>query len=192
MIDANAVLEQARTGMAPGNWRVLSARRGYFVQATIIGVVFLVAAVAAAIYLLATGTVFGYGLTDQTSNNVLLVWLVIDMLVLLAVAIFGVVAAIRSLIAMGSADEQKLVLMPEGFVMQRGPSGKNIVAVQYENIVNMKPSVRNGNVYLVMQARGASKPSQISLDGRFGKPKQLAQEITGTFAGVAAARARGQ
>ena len=190
MLNANAVLEQVRSGMAPNTWQVLRANRSYFVQQVVIGVVLVIAAIAGAVYLLATGTVVGYGLNDQTANNVLLVWLVIDMVVLLAVVIVGIVMAVRHLAQMGSASEQLLVLTPEGFVRRLGPGNNQTTTYDFSAIAGMKLTVQNGAVSLLIQRRADGKQLRVQLDGRFGKPKPIAQQITGAYASSVAVQAR--
>ena len=189
MLNANAVLEQVRAGTAPANWQVLRANRSYFVQQTVLGVLLTLGAITAAIYLLVTGTVVGYGLSDQTSDNVLLVWLVIDMLVLLALVITGIVMVIRHLGQMGSASEQMLVLTPEGVIQSLGSGEKQTTTYDYSAIAGMKTSVQSGSVYVLMQRRADGKQLKFEVNGRFGKPKQIAQQITGAFASAATARA---
>jgi hypothetical protein len=191
MIDANAVLAQLRAGMAPGGWQVLPAKRSHFVTNGVAGFVLAILAIAGAAYVLFTGTVFGYGLTDQTSNSELTVWLVIDLVVLLAFVIGGIVSGIRSLAQLDNLDEQALILMPEGFVMRRGSSEKQTTTVSYATVAGIRMTANRGGVYLLIQPIGRS-PFRIALDGRYGKPKQLAQQITGAFARFAAARAAAQ
>lgn len=190
MVNANAVVEQVRMGTAPADWQVLRANRSFFVQQAILGALLTIAAIAAAIYLLMSGTVVGYGLNDQTPDNVLTVWLIIDMVVLLALVITGIVLAIRHLSQMGPAAEQMLVLTPEGFVRRLGAGDKQTSTFDYSAISGMKTSVQSGTVYLLIQRRADGKVLKVKMDGRFGKPKQVAQEITGAFASSAAARAR--
>ena len=189
MIDSNAVITQVRSGTAPASWQVIPARRAFFVQGAIWGVVVAVAAVAAAVYLLASGTVVGYGVNDQTSNGVLNFWFIVDMVVLALFLVGGVVFSITRLRSLGSAEDQALILMPEGFVMRLGPSANATRVVNYQNIAILTPTVRNGNVFLVMQAANGRK-IQVQLDSRFGKPKPLAQQIQGMHAAYVTANVR--
>lgn len=190
MVNANAVLEQARMGTAPADWQVLRANRSFFVQQTIVGVVLAIAAIAAAIYLLATGTVVGYGVNDQTPDSVLSVWLIIDMIVLLVIVVIGGVMAIGHVRQMGAAGEQLLVLTPEGFVRYMGAGEKRTTTYDFSAIAGMKMSVQSGTVYLLVQRRADGKQLKVPFDGRFGKPKQIVQQITGAFASYASARAQ--
>jgi hypothetical protein len=189
MIDSNTVIGQVRAGTAPPTWQVLPARQAFFVQGAIAGVVIAIAAVAAAAYLLLSGTVVGYGLNDQTSNNVLIFWFIVDMVVLVLFLVGGIVFSIIRLRSLGSADDQTLILMPEGLVMRLGPAANATRVVNYQSITTLTPTVRNGNVFLVMQAANGRKV-QINLDSRFGKPKPLAQQIQGMHAAYVTANVR--
>ncbi|HEX6800677.1 MAG TPA: hypothetical protein VF116_23395 [Ktedonobacterales bacterium] len=186
MMDSNAIIGQVQSGAAPANWQVLRARRGFFVQGAIGGIVLAVFAAAAAVYLFATGTVVGYGLNDQTPNGVLTFWFIADMVVLAAIVVIGIVFCINRLVTLGSTESQLLVLMPQGFVMRLGSSAKATRRVSYQQIATMVPTVRRGNVSLVMQTRDGRKVT-LPLDGRFGKPRPLAQQIQGMHAAYMAA-----
>lgn len=188
MFDPNAILGQVQTGMAPSNWHVLRARRAYFVQSAVSGFVIAVLAIAATVYILSSGTVFGYGLNDQTPENVAFFWFIVDMVVLAAFLIGGIIFAILRLVAMRSAENQVLVLMPEGFVMRTGTSAKATRTVLYQNVATMVPTTHNGSVSLVMRLANGRK-AQVGLDSRFEKPKALAQQIQGMHAAYASAAA---
>ena len=189
MIDSNTVIGQVRAGTAPPTWQVLHARQAFFVQGAIAGIVIAIAAVAAAAYLLLSGTVVGYGLNSQTSDNVLNFWFIVDMVVLVLFLVGGIVFSVTRLRSLGSADDQALILMPEGFVMRLGPAANATRVVNYQGIATLTPTVRNGNVFLVMQAANGRRV-QIELDSRFGKPKPLAQQIQGMHAAYVTANVR--
>lgn len=186
MFDPHAIISQAQSGMAPPNWEVLRARRGFFVQSAVSGGVLAVLAVAAAVFLWSSGTIVGYGINDQTPGNVAFFWFIVDMVVLAIVLVGGIVFAIRRMVALGSAEAQMLVLMSEGFVMRTGTSAKSTRTVRYQNVATLVPTVRNGSVNLVMQLANGRK-AQVPLDSRFGKPKPLAKQIQGMHAAYVSA-----
>lgn len=193
VIDANAAIQQVRSGTAPPSWQVLRARPTFFMWSAIGGVVFTLAAIAAAIYLFVSNTVVGIGVTDQTPPNVALFWLIVDMLVLAACAVIGVVSAVRHVRRLGSASEQMLVLMPEGFVLRRGTTEKDVTTINYQRIATMTPTAKNGAMVLAMTIAGSGKRAAVTLDNRFGPAKKLASEIAGTHAHyVSTARASAQ
>src|SRR5260221_8250466 len=94
MLDSTTILSQVRSGIAPSTWQVYRPSRSFFVQGAIGGVVLLIAAIAAAAYLLLSGTVVGYGVNDFSSEGVLTFWFIADLVVLLAFAIGGIVLAV--------------------------------------------------------------------------------------------------
>lgn len=178
MIDANAVVQQVKTGAAPASWQAARASRSYFMWNVIGGIALTIGAIAAAIYLYSSGTIVGIGVNDQTPDSIAFFWFIADMLVLAVLAIGGIVFAILRARAIGTADDQMLVLMPEGFVKRTGTGAKDTLTVNYGNIATVTPSVQNGTQYLVLQTK-AGKRVKIEIDGRFGKPKALAQQIAG-------------
>ena len=182
MIDANAVVQQARYGTAPATWQVLRANRSFFVVG-VFGYLFLiVAAIAGAAYLLLTGTIVGIGVDNpNVSDGWLLLWLVIDMVVLAVLALVGVGMTISRLRGMGTLDDQMLVLMPEGFVMRLGPSEKQTTTVSYQNVATITPTIDSGTYYLKLQMPDGSQ-TKVEVDGRFGKPKQISEQIQGMHA----------
>lgn|SRR5690242_13888571 len=191
MIDANAVIQQVKAGAAPASWQVIPARGSFFMWNAFGGVALMIGAVAAAIYLFLSGTIVGIGVNDQTPDNVAFFWFIVDMLVLAALAIGGVVFAIRRALAINSADEQMLVLLPEGFVKRTGTSEKDTLAVNYANLITATPAVRNGSQYLDVQTK-AGKRVSIEIDGRFGNAKALVRQISGQHAHYVTASAGGQ
>lgn len=191
MIDANAVVQQVKAGAAPASWQVIPARGSFFLWSALAGVALAIGAVAAAIYLFLSGTIVGIGVNDQTPDNVAFFWFIVDMLVLAALAIGGTVFAIRRALAISSAGEQMLVLLPEGFVKRTGTSDKDTLAVNYANLSTITPAVRNGSQYLDVRTK-AGKRVSIELDGRFGNAKTLARQIAGQHAHYVTASVGGQ
>ncbi len=191
MIDANAVVQQVKAGAAPASWQVFSARGSYFLWNALGGAALAIGAVAAPIYLFLSGTIVGIGANDQTPDNVAFFWFIVDMLVLAALFIGGIVFAIRRALAISSASEQMLVLLPEGFVKRTGTSAKDTLAVNYANLTTVTPTVRNGSHYLSVQTK-AGKRVSIEIDARFGNAKTLVRQIAGQHAHYVTASAGGR
>lgn len=189
MIDWNRVIEHVRMGTAPASWHVVRAKISFFVWSAIGGVVLAIAAAAGEAYLLASNTVVGYGLTDSTPDGILNVWHAVDLAAAIVFAIAGIVFAILRVREMGKLDEQMFVLLPEGFVLRRGDGPKGTQAYNYPNIRTISRQVRNGTVYLIMQA-GDGRNMRIQIDGRFGKPKAIAQQIQNAHAQYTTAMVR--
>jgi hypothetical protein len=185
MLDANTIVTQVRAGTGPASWQVLRPQPSYFMQGAIGGVVLLVAAVAAAAYLLLSGTVVGYGLGNQTPEGVLTFWLIADLVVLVILAVGGIALLIGRLRAMGTMDEQLLVLTPEGYLMRTGAGDKQTALVDFQRIAPVQMAISNGTVYLLCQQRNTGRTIKQEVDSRFGKPKIVAQQIlalSGQFA----------
>lgn len=191
MIDANAVVQQVKAGAAPASWQVIPARGSFFLLSALGGIVVAVAAAGAEIYLRASNSVYGIGIPPDASEGVLNFWGAVDLIFFAAVAIGGVVFAIMRALAIGSADEQMLVLLPEGFVKRTGTSEKDTLAVNYANLTTATPTVRNGSHYLSVQTK-AGKRVSIEFDGRFGNAKALVRQISGQHAHYVTALASGQ
>lgn len=189
MIDAGMVLRMVRSGQVPPQWQVVRAKRGFFLMQSFLGVLLVILGVGGAVALLASGTVIGYGLSDTSPDGVVTFWFVVDMLVLAACVIGGIVLAIQQLLRLGTVDEQVLVLMPDGFVMRRGSAPKDTLAYSYDSIRAVDRVVRNGTNYLVMQPV-QGRAVRLTLDGRFGPPKRIAQQIQAMAVDYRAARAR--
>jgi hypothetical protein len=182
VIDANAAIQQASTGMAPPSWQVLRARPSFFVWSAIGGIAFTLGAIAAVIYLRVSHMIVGMGLTDQTPTSVLAFWQVADLVVLAVCVVLGIVGAVRHLRRLGSAADQMLILMPEGFVMRRGTGSKDVTTVNFARVASMTPSAQRGGIALAMRIAGSGKPAQVTFDNRFGPAKRLTQEIAGMHA----------
>ena len=181
MINAEAVVQQVRAGATPADWQVMRAKSSFFVWSAIGGIVFTFLAVVAAGYLFLTGTFVGIGVNDQTPDNVAFFWFIVDMVVLAAVAIGGIVFAILRARDLGSVNEQMLVLMPDGFVKRAGVGPKGTFSATYANIARLTPAVRNGTQYLDAVTPDGRRVS-VELDGRFGNAKKLARQIAGQHA----------
>ena len=191
MIDAEAIVQQVRAGAAPADWQVMRAKPSFFVWSAIGGIIFTFLAVVAAGYLLLTGTIVGIGVNDQTPDNVAFFWFIVDMVVLVAVAIGGIVFAILRARDLGSVNEQVLVLMPDGFVKRTGVGPKGTFSATYANIATLRSVVRNSSQYLDAVTRDGRHAS-VEMDGRFGNAKKLARQIAGQHAHYVATHSAGQ
>jgi hypothetical protein len=190
MIDAEAVVQRVKTGAAPADWQVMGAKPSFFVWSATGGIVVTFLAVVAAGYLFLTGTIVGIGVNDQTPHNVAVFWFIVDMVALVAVAIGGIVFAIRRGRDLGSATEQILVLLPDGFVKRVGAGPKGTFSATYATIARLTPAVRNSSQYLDIVTRDGRRAS-VALDGRFGNAKSLARQIAGQHAHYVATHSAG-
>jgi hypothetical protein len=187
-MDGQAVIQQVRAGTVPASWQVYHARRSYFMQSAILSLAGAVVAVAAAIWLITSGTVIGIGVTDTTPPNIATFWLIVDMIVA-GICFLGALGfAFARLRGLGSVDEQMLVLQPDGFVMVRGRRPRDTTVARFANVASLTPSVNNGTTSLVLVAGRSGKKLTIELDARFGPPKQIATDIQGMYAQYAHVR----
>lgn len=181
MIDTQTAIQRVKTGTAPASWQVSRASRSFFLWSVLGGVALMTGAVAAAIYLYLSGTIVGIGVNDETPDGLALLWFIVDMLILAALTITGIVFAIRRAIAIGTASEQMLILMPEGFVKRTGTAARDTLAVNYATIAAVTASADNGPQVLVMDT-SAGQRLKVEIDGRFSHAKALKQQIAGQHA----------
>lgn len=191
MLDANAIMMQVGAGTAPPTWRVLRARAGYFITNALLYGAFGLAALAAIAYVIISGTIFYYGVAPDPGSTGALVWFIIDIVVLLGITILFLVNSIGRLINVGSAQQQALVLTPEGFV---AVTRQGTQAYPFAIINGMTAAaVRGGNVVLTMRRADNGKQLKYTLDGRYGAPKPIAASILaaqGQYATAMATQAR--
>lgn len=188
MLDSNTIVTQVRAGTAPGTWQVLRPNRSYYVSGALGGFVLAIGAIAAAVYLFVSGTIVGYGVSESSSDGYLTVWFFIDMLVLLGFLIGGIALTIGRIRAMGTMDEQMLVLMPDGYLLRKGPGEKDTALVSFERMAPVQVSISNGEVFLLAQQVSTNKTLKLAMDSRFGKPKLVAQQILALYGQYKAAR----
>lgn len=177
MLDGEAIVHQALQGSAQPNWRVFPAKLSHFlgsIAGYAIGALLLLGVIA---YLAANPDVaFSLGSSSDTPN-VIQFWRNIDFVVagvmtLACIALLGL--SVRGL---STVKHQVLVLLPEGFVMQKGAEKKTMTVIEFGAISGIATSVSNGNWSLVMPRTNGKGAVKLDLDGRFGSPKQIAKTL---------------
>lgn len=190
MIDGQAIVQQALQGYAPPAWQVLRARPSHF-WGRIIGGIFLTLLVLGFIGYLIVDPGFAIGLRGAVNVEGLhQFWRTVDFIAggVFTVAFIGyIVFGVRDLITM---DHQVLVLMPEGFVMQKGTTTKTLSTVAYEAVSGARMQIDRGTVNLIMPRASRQGAVKLEIDSRFGKPKPLAQQIIQAQMAYAAYRVR--
>lgn len=190
MLDGNAIMQQALYGGAPPTWTVIPARRSHFLQTIAGAIVGAVLGVGGIVYLVLNPD-FVIGLRGAVEiSSTFQFWRILDYAVCGLIIIGCIVYAISTARNMGSVAQQMLILMPEGFVMQRGDSAKTLSAISYAAIGQPRITVSNGTVYLVMQRAQSANAMRLELDNRFGPAKQIAQRIIDAQATYVAATTR--
>lgn len=190
MLDGNAIMQQALYGGANPNWTVIPARRSHFVQNIVAGIVGAILFMGAIVYLLFNQD-FVVGLLGAVDiPGSFQFWRITDYVVG-GLAIVGCIAfAINTAREMDTLAQQMLILMPEGFVMQRGASAKTLSAIAYAAIGKPRITVNRGTVYLIMPRVQGTNAMRLELDNRFGPAKKIAQRIIDAQAVYAAATTR--
>jgi len=174
MIDGEAVLQQALQGSAPPNWRVYPAKVSHFlgsIAGYAIGTLLLLGLIA---YLAANPDVAISLQGSSDAPNVSQFWRVIDFVVGGVMVLACVVLLVLSIRGLGTVKHQALVVLPEGFVMQKGAGKKGMTAIEFGAITGIATSVSNGNWSLVIPRANGKGAIKLELDGRFGPPKKIA------------------
>lgn len=172
MMDSSAILNQVRAGVAPAAWKVLPAKGSHFIITGLFSILFGLALIGGLVYLLFSNTLI-YFLVPPVNDGLKIFWFLFDNLVGGAVAIGLIVAGIMKLAEMGSAQQQAMVLMPEGFVIQT----KKPVVVHYGQVAGMTVALNRGDVILNMRRADNGQTMKVTLDSRFGAPKPIGQAI---------------
>lgn len=177
MLDPNQVLQQVQQRTNPPDWQVLPAKQSHFIQSLFGGIALILIGLAAAGYLLLNPDfVIGLrGLVDLDSMQT--VWRIVDFVLCAAIVASGGVLIRGAVAGMATQDQQMLVLMPDGFVMQKGNTSKTMSAIAYANVRSPQVVVKSGTTYLMMARANGQGALRLEVDGRFGPPKQIAKRI---------------
>lgn len=178
MIDGEAVIQQSLQGSAPPNWRVLPAKVSHFlgsIAGYAIGAVLLLAFIG----FLAVNPDARVTLQGSSSDapNVIQFWRTIDFVVAGVMALACVALLVLGVRGLGTVKQQALVVLPEGFVMQKGTDKKTLSVIEFGAITGIATSVSNGNWTLVIPRANGKGVIKLALDGRFGAPKQIAKML---------------
>ena len=174
MIDGEAVMQQVLQGSAPPNWRVFPAKLSHFLG-SIIGYAIATLLFLGFIGFLVIAPDFAIGLQGSSdAPNIVQFWHTIDFVVAGALALGCAALLVSSIRGLGSVKQQALVLLPEGFVMQKGTGKKSMTVVNFGAITGVGTSVLQGNWSLVMPRANGDGSIKVELDARFGAPKNIA------------------
>jgi hypothetical protein len=184
-LSAKQVLDAVRTGTLPQNWHVMHATKGYFLgQGAFLTFLGLLIAFPGGLllfvllYMLAT--------PSPTSAHDNSIWLVlVAALLIVAGGIGFVIAGIKQFRRIKTAEQEVLVLMPQGFVQGDVSSGTPTRGGWYSELLDIKLEVtagrRRARIHLNIQPE-LRDPWTWDLDGRFEPPDHLAQRILSAFA----------
>lgn len=174
MIDGEAVMRQVLQGSAPPNWRVFPAKLSHFLG-SIAGYAIAVLLFLGFIGFLVIAPDFVIGLKGAVDVPTLhSFWRTVDFVVAGALALGCAALLVSSMRGLGSVKQQALVLLPEGFVMQKGADKKTMTVVHFGAITGVGTSVVQGNWSLVMPRANGNGNIKVEIDARFGAPKNIA------------------
>ncbi|GAC1451854.1 MAG: hypothetical protein PVSMB4_11990 [Ktedonobacterales bacterium] len=190
MIDGQAIVQQALQGYAPPGWQILRARQSHFLGTIISGIALTLLVLGLIGYLIVDpGFVIGLrGAVNVDSLHQF--WRIVDFIAGGVFAAAFIALTVKGVRDLGTIDNQVLVMMPEGFVMQKGPATKAPLTVAYESTAGARLQIDRGTVYLLLARANRQGALKIEIDGRFGKPKPIAQQIIQAQTAYAAAHVR--
>ena len=178
MLNGEAIVAQARQGVTYPGWQVWRASERYFLGQALIAVILLILIGIGILYLVSNGNVAllpGYGSSDTPLDaNALSTWRAIDFGVGGLFAAVMAVLLVRAAAASANAAEQVLVLLPEGFVLGTSKTPK---AYHFGSFRAVSLSNNRGAISLNLTPAAGGQKVRVSLDGRFGKSKPIAQAI---------------
>lgn len=174
MIDGNVVVAQAQQGSVPPVWQVLRAKTSFFYQHAALGMLGLLIGAGVFLYLvLNPNTAFERG-SDTTTASGISLWRNIDFVVLSVIALVSIYVLLKNLAESANADQQVLVIMPEGFVI----STDKIQTYAFSNIHHIAITLNSrGAATIKLTPLSGSLVIHVHLDKRFGDTEQIAQNI---------------
>ncbi|HZS77776.1 MAG TPA: hypothetical protein VFA41_14275 [Ktedonobacteraceae bacterium] len=180
MIDGPMVVAQAQHGQVPPYWQVFRGKRSHFYNQAIAGLIVLLIAAGLAFYLYANPNIAivpGYSSGGDLAPDSFNLYRMGDYVFVAVLAALGIFYLIKSLVESDRATSQMLVLMPQGFVIHK----KTSEAYVFSAYSSIKAVNNRGSINLQLYPVNSKKATRVTLDGRFGNPRQLAQLIIQRF-----------
>jgi hypothetical protein len=177
MLDAQAILNQARSGSAPASWHVYHARAAFFRRRAMVGSAYIV--------LLAATILLGYIYPDSALFRI--GWFV--QLITGIQIVLRLHPLIQSFFAATSTKARLLILMPEGFVLD---GTREPLAVRYASYKSLhtRPSLESwwlGKSAVVAAEDVGYGTRAWRIDARFDDPGAIARRIVADQAAYVAA-----
>lgn len=173
-INGEAVMQQVLQGAAPSYWYVFPAKPSQFLKNIAVYSVCTLLLLGFLLYL-KVHPAFVIGLGDAAKMPELHdLWRTIDFgaaAIVIPMLLVFLLSEVRNL---STARKQALVLLPEGFIMQKGSSRKTMTVIHYGTITELTTSVSNYTWYLVMPRADGNGIIKLGLDGRFGPSSEIA------------------
>src|SRR5262249_15698522 len=167
----DAVIRTVVQGSPPPNWRVYPAKRSYFIGSIVWGGVGVGLLLGFLGYLVINPD-FVFGLEGAVEDPSLFpFWRAFDFVPTGVTALAFAMLLVTGIRDLGTAKQQARVVLPEGFVMQRGPDQKTMTVIEFGAITSIAPRVSRGRWSLVMPRADGSGALTLRLDPRRGSPK---------------------
>ncbi len=173
-IDGDAVMQQVQQGTAPSYWRVFPAKLSHFIWSVLgyaVGALLLLGFIG--FLNITPGFAISFG-SSSDAPSAIQFWRTVDFVVAGVLAFCCVALFVVSIRSISSVKQQALVLLPEGFVMQKGAGKKTMTVIHFGAITGVGTSVFSGTWSLVMPRTNGKGTIKVELDGRFGAPKNIA------------------
>jgi len=177
MISKEQVLMYARQGQSLPGWQVLYPKTSYLVRlAAIFGVMAIVVVGLGIAFLSQNGFVIVPGYVSKALDpGAFQTWRYIDEAFLAILILILIGGASRYALELGTAQNQMLILTPEGFLLKKR-STEQFVA--YTGVTSITARAgRYGDVTLSVRAVGSNAMYKVQLDGRYGNARALASQI---------------
>lgn len=180
MLNSQQILENAQNGQAQPTWKVLPAKRSYFISNFIAYLLVIAAGFGLIAYLILNPNmaIVPKFTPDGLDDAALAMWRTIDMvvfpLIILGCAWFGV----QTLLALQQRHEQLLVLLPEGVVMRKGKT-TSLITFAEAQVLKLSNSSATSSTLTITKQNG--QKTSFRLDNRFGNPRKLSKQIDETY-----------
>jgi len=176
-INGEAVMQQVRQGTVPPYWHVFPAKVSHFLKNIAVCAVFTLLLFGFLLYLMVHPE-FAIGLRGAVEMPELhAFWRMLDFIVVGIAMLILLIFLFSEVWKLGTAHKQALVLLPEGFVMQKGATRRSVTAIHYGAIFEITTSVSNNTWFLVMPLADGYGTIKLELDGRFGPSSEISSTL---------------
>lgn len=187
MVIANGagIVAQIQAGQTPPGSTVFRARTGFFVRYIILGIVLVAIGVALAIalqndpnrvfVLTSIGDTGPATLDPATFDR----WRVADMVGVAVFALVGLFTAVRYSLDLARRSQSFLAILPDAVVVHRGTT--KVYPFATVQRIKAAASRTQATLNFTMQPGANSSPSRLVIDGRFGTPATIANQIVAAW-----------
>jgi hypothetical protein len=177
MINSTEVLSSVQSGTTPTTWRVLPAQNSFFLKKLGGYALFLLFVLGCIVYLtLNPDFVITLKGISSLDDNSFTLWRTINFVFLGLCLLGSAVMCATTFQDFRSISSQMMVILPEGVVMKQSKTTPEVIdyaALKSITFVGNK----SGEAKLRLTKAQEDKSTTLELDGRFGQPKALSQDI---------------